>query len=283
MKINTYPNPWDLRYFQEIAYTQNLSRAAERLGIGQPALSLSLKRLEESIQAKLFYRRHKGLTLTSAGQRLLKESNRLLADWEALIAQTKKSQNEMVGRFSLGAHPSVALYAINKALKKIYSEHQGIEIQLEHDLSRVISERVISGEIDFGIVVNPTRHPDLVIQKLATDEVGFWKVSGGLKDVLLCNSHLHQTQSLLKKIKSKKVFSRTITSDSLEVVASLAQAGLGTAILPTRVARFFNKDLELVEGLPVYQDEICFIYRSDLVKTSSSRYLIDTFTNYKLL
>lgn len=282
MKINTYPNPWDLRYFQEIAYTQNLSRAAERLGIGQPALSLSLKRLEEAMQTKLFYRRHKGLTLTSAGQRLLKESNRLLADWESLVAQTKKSQNDMVGRFSLGVHPSVALYSLNRALRKVYSDHQGIEIHLEHDLSRIINERVISGEIDFGIVVNPMRHPDLVIHKLATDEVGFWKVSGGIKDVLICNSHLHQTQSLLKKIKSKNIFSRTLTSESLEVVASLAQAGLGTAILPQRVARFFTRDLELVATLPVYQDEICFIYRSDIVKTSSSRYLIDTFVREAL-
>src|SRR4051812_16723730 len=99
MNINTYPNPWDLRYFQEIARTGNLSRASERLGVGQPALSLSLKRLEEDLGEILFLRRSRGLILTSAGQRLLRESNKLLAAWESVVAETKKSETEMVGRF----------------------------------------------------------------------------------------------------------------------------------------------------------------------------------------
>ena len=55
MNFNIYPTSWDLRYFQEIAHTGNLSRAAERLGVGQPTLSLSLKRLENNLGAKLFF------------------------------------------------------------------------------------------------------------------------------------------------------------------------------------------------------------------------------------
>ncbi len=282
MKINTYPNPWDIEYFQEIANTLNLSRASERLGIGQPALSLSLKRLEENLGVKLFYRRNKGLSLTPAGLRLLKESNALLANWQALVAETKKSETELIGRYSLGAHPSVALYALQNVIKDIYSEYPSIELQLVHALSREITEKVISGEVDFGIVVNPFRHSDLIIHKIAMDEVCFWKKKNCLSDVLVCNPNLTQTQSLLNKIKDKGIFSRTITSDSLEVIASLISSGAGVGILPSRVANVFSDNLEKVSSLTSFQDEIAFIYRSDMIKTQSTKVLIDKFKKLKI-
>jgi DNA-binding transcriptional LysR family regulator len=280
IKINTAPHPWDLRYFQEIANTQNLSRAAERLGVGQPALSLALKRLESRLGAALFYRRSKGLSLTSAGQRLLKASHQLLLDWEQIVSQTKKSETELCGRFRLGAHPSVAIYAFENVLREVYKAYPGIEIQLVHDLSRVISEQVISGEIEFGIVVNPVRHPDLVIHKLAVDQVGFWSCTHSLPEVLICNPRLAQTQILLQRL--KRPFARTVTSDSLEVIAQLASSGLGTAILPSRVARVFTSKLVINDLLPILRDEITFIYRADLIKTKSTKCLIDAFKEIKI-
>ena len=50
----------------------------------------------------------------------------------------------------------------------------GTEIQLLHDHSRKITEKVISFDVDYGIVVNPVSHPDLVIRLITTDEVSYW-------------------------------------------------------------------------------------------------------------
>jgi LysR family transcriptional regulator, cell division regulator len=274
MNINIYPNPWDLRYFQEIAHTGNLSRAAERLGVGQPALSLSLKRLEEALEVELFLRRNRGLILTAAGQRLLRESNRLLSAWESVVSETRKSETEMIGRFTLGCHPSVAIYALKNIVREIYESHSGIEIQLVHDLSRNVCEGVISGKIDFGIVVNPVRHPDLVIRKLATDDVCFWKSPKGLENVLIYDPTLIQSRALLKKIHLNAHFDRCITSDNLEVIAMLAGSGAGVAILPGRVVKALSPGLRKLERFSSFLDEITFIYRADLPKTSSSEYLL---------
>lgn len=274
MNINTYPDPWDLRYFQEIAVTKNLSRAAERLGVGQPALSLSLKRLEEHLQVELFLRRRQGLVLTASGQRLLRESQKLLVIWEALVSETKKSQTEIAGRFRLGCHPSVAIYSLHEVLRVIYQKYPKIELQLVHGLSRLISEEVISGSIDFGIVVNPTRHDDLVIHPLAKDEVCFWKAKNSLLDVLIHNPDLLQVQTLLNKIKKQKRFQRSISSENLEVAATLAGAGAGVAILPTRVVKSIAPHLIKMTELPSFVDEITFIHRFDLVKTAATKTLI---------
>ena len=274
VNINIYPNPWDLRYFQEIALTLNLSRAAERLGVGQPALSLALKRLEEVLQVKLFLRRSRGLVLTSAGQKLLRESNRLLANWEAVVSETRKSETELVGRYTLGCHPSVAIYSLKNVLRDLYVSYTGIEIRLSHGLSRIICEGVISGSLDFGIVVNPVKHPDLIIHRLASDEVGFWETPQGLQDVLIYNPELIQSQALLKKIKKKFKFNRSIASENLEVIATLAASGTGVAILPSRVVKAIAPTLRKVEDSPIYMDEVTFMHRLDLPKSPSSECII---------
>ena len=61
----------DIEYFEEIAEQRHLGRAAERLGLSQPALSKSLRRLEEAMQVKLFDRNSMGLELTAEGSLLL--------------------------------------------------------------------------------------------------------------------------------------------------------------------------------------------------------------------
>jgi LysR family transcriptional regulator, cell division regulator len=280
MNINTYPNPTDLRYFQEMAQSGNLSRAAERLGVGQPALSLSLKRLEGNLEVKLFLRRNRGLALTPAGQRLLRESNRLLSVWESVVSETKKSETELIGRFTLGCHPSVALYAFSTVVRDIYVSFPGIEIQMVHGLSRVICEGVISGAIDFGIAVNPIRHPDLVISELVKDEFTFWKTPRGLVDVLLYNPDFVQSQSLLKKL--NHVFKRTVISDSLEVLSVMARSGAGTALLPERVVKVMAPELRKVEGSPSFQDRVTLIYRSDFLKTASSKAVLGKLKNISI-
>lgn len=273
--INTYPDPWDLTYFLEVVKTGNLSRASEKLGVGQPALSLSIKRLENLLKVELFIRRSRGMVLTESGNVLYREASQLLAKWQDVANRAMGSTTELRGRFRLGCHPSVAIYTLDKVLKKIYRETPGIEFELVHGLSRQIAEKIISGDVDFGFVVNPVRHPDLVIKKLADDEVGFWRAKGGIEDVLIYNPNLVQTGALLKKIQGKKSFARTVTSDSLEVISKLAQSGLGTAILPSRVVGALAPDLILQNQMPSYKDEIALVYRHDLPSTKATQAVLE--------
>lgn len=281
MKTALYPSPWDLIYFQEIAKTQNLSRAAERLGVAQPTLSLSLARLEEQVQAQLFKRKRNGLSLTPSGDKLLKQCESLLSQWNQILSEVRQTQTELKGYFKFGCHPSVAIFSLNPALADFYKKYPKIELHLVHGLSRVICEQIISGEIDFGIVVNPISHPDLVIRQLAKDEVTFWHAKSFNEDTLLYNTAMLQAQTLLKKLRSHK-FSRSITSDNLEVLTSLAQAGAGVAILPTRVAQMYSKELQKLSGAPSFSDTIAFVYRADHSKAESAKAVLNYFKGLKI-
>ena len=79
------PSPTEILYFNEIAKTSNLSRAAERLGVTQPTLSLALKRLEDTIGMPLMIRSKTGVQLTRAGQKLLTKSLTILENSQRLL------------------------------------------------------------------------------------------------------------------------------------------------------------------------------------------------------
>ncbi len=272
-------NEQDLKYFNEISHSLNLTRAAERLGVTQPTLTQALNRLETAFDTKLFSRSKKGVQLTKAGEKLLVASHGLLAEWDKVFASVKNTDLQVSGQFKLGVHTAVARYALPPFLKKLLKEHNALEIQLRHDLSRKIAEEVISWKLDFGIVVNPPPHPDLVIKTLCEDTVTFWcHGEDYLKDVLICEPDLLQTQSLLSKMEKKGIrFKRTLHSSSLEVITTLVREGCGVGILPERVALVEGKYKfhKMSAEAPVFKDRICLIFRAGAQNNLSARTIID--------
>lgn len=267
------PSAEELEYFLEICAVLNFSRASQKLGISQPSLSLAVMRLEKTIGTKLFVRHKHGVSLTQAGKQLLLHARQLLQHWENTKSLALASQEEVQGYFTLGCHSTIAIHTVSGFLSVLLENYPKLELHLKTDISRRITEQVISLSIDIGIVVNPFKHPDLIIRKLCDDEVTFWVGDGKRKiqdihsrqSVILCDPHLSQTQYLLDKIKKSGIISeRIITVDSLEVVASLTASGCGIGILPGKVAKTLYPDkLKRVPKTPVYSDEICLIYRDE--------------------
>lgn len=274
-------SPNDLSYFLELATILNFSRASERIGISQPSLSIAIKRLEQSIGTELFIRSKNGVTLTQAGKRLLSHTKQLMQLWDSVKTESLASHLEVQGRFTFGCHPSVALHMLPSFLPAILRQYPKLEIQLQHDLSRKILEGIINLSIDIGIIVNPTRHPDLVIHKLHTDTVTFWQATKqkahefDIKSTIICDSNMLQTEWLLKKI-CKTMTPRLITSSSLEIIASLTAAQAGIGILPASVANFHHPNqLTPVPNMPSYQDEICLVYRHENRQIKAIQVLIE--------
>lgn len=276
-------SPTDLTYFIEIAATENVSRAAERLAISQPSLSQAVVRIEHAIGDPVFIRHKRGVTLTPAGKELLIHARALIETWNSIRTKSVASMHEIRGRYMIGCHPSVALYSLGGFLPDALRKHPHLEVQLTHDLSRKITESVISSRIDIGIVVNPVRHPDLIIQKVADDEVTFWisqkrasrEKSKNEPEILICDPDLSQSQSLLKKLRGVSYdLTRTLTSSSLEVVAELTAAGAGVGILPSRVAGRARHPLVRVKGAPIFGDEICVVRRVETKKVAAVEFLV---------
>lgn len=280
----------EFQYFIEVADTLNLSRASERLGISQPSLSLAIKRLERSVGTELFIRHQHGVALTQAGKQLLKHVRQLLSYWQETKSLTLASKVEVQGSYTLGCHSTLAVDIVSGFLPQLLQTYPKLEINLINDVSRRITEQVINFKIDIGIVVNPIKHPDLIICKLRKDEMAFWttKHKGKYNDIhsgqaiLLCDPDVMQTQILLKKCSEKKIgFGRIITMNSLEVAANITANGCGIGILPSLMTKtLYPKKLELIENMPVFNEEICLIYRNEIRTIPAIRKICDSIKKY---
>jgi LysR family transcriptional regulator, cell division regulator len=279
------PSSSDLAYFIQAANSGNFSRASERLGISQPTLSIAIQRLERELGSQLFLRSKSGVSLTRAGKQLFAHSKELIESWEKIRSRALASMHEPQGQFAIGCHSSVAIYSLPRFLPQALAKYPHLEFKLVHDLSRKILESVVQMETDIGIVVNPVRHSDLVIKKLCTDEVCFWTSSNSSAQqnlfsgeaVLICDEDLIQTQTLLSKLKKGGVkFGRTISTSSLELGCTLVSGGAGIGILPSRVVEAQAKGrLKKIASTPVFEDEICMVYRHELKNIHSIQILTD--------
>ncbi|WP_394827817.1 LysR family transcriptional regulator [Pendulispora albinea] len=271
------PSATELRYFVEIAKTSNLSRAAVRLGITQPALTQAMKKLEASVGSKLLLRTRTGVQLTKAGERIAGQAGHLLEMWESVQAAAQADDTEIKGRYRLGCHPSVGSYILPKFFNDLATQAPSVEIQLTHDLSRRITEAVIDFRIDLAFVVNPVAHPDLVLKKLGTDVVTVFEAERGrYESDLFGDPELLQTQYVLKKLGSRSLpVRRFVGCPNLEVIRALVTSGAGFGILPSRVARCGSGPrLHPVGGMPSFHDEIYLIYRADALASRAGKALV---------
>jgi DNA-binding transcriptional LysR family regulator len=265
------PSPAELLYFLEVANSLNLSRASERLGISQPSLSTAIKRLEQTVGTDILIRQKRGVALTQAGKQLLAHTKQLLQYWSDTKAETLASHHDVQGSFTIGCHPTVALYYASRFMPKLLEENPRLELHLVHDISRKIVERVINLSIDIGIVINPIKHLDLIIRRIRYDEMALW-TNGDNKDILNPSSkkailihatNLAQTQTLLSRCKKQGIYyNQIVTTENLEVIADLTANGCGMGIFPASIAAKYP-NLKRVPNSPTYKDEVCMVYRHE--------------------
>ena len=279
------PSSQDLAFFIEMTKTLNISRSSEKIGVTQSALSQSLKRLEINIGVPLFIRTKTGLKLTKAGGKLLKRTNLLLDTWENLKNDVIRDTNVLRGRYTLGMHEAVAMYSLSSFLPQIMTLHPELEFSFVHEPSRILTEKVISFNLDFALVVNPIKHPDLIIKEICVDYFTLWispHIGSKNKELpLIYTPDLIQAQTIKKGLdKSPFPFKRSILTSSIEVVKKCTLEKVGVGILPTRIARL---DLPKGEALKIYdqkapkfKDKICLVYRYETQNVPAIKTLSQT-------
>jgi DNA-binding transcriptional LysR family regulator len=244
------------------------------LGITQPSLTLALQRLEKQLNVVLLERSKRGVILTRAGEFLSQRSQQLLQDWEREMRQVSQNTQHPTGRYSFGVHSSVAQYMLPHFMPHMLKHFNQLEFDFIHDLSRRITEKVISRQCDFGLVINPVAHPDLVIRKILSDHVTLFHHPDYKGDVLIYDPDLKQSQNLLQKIRKSFNYKRELHSSSLDVIKTLAASQCGAAILPTRVA-VTAPELRAFKNAAIFKDELCLIYRVERRKDESLQKILD--------
>ena len=113
-----------LRSFVTIVRCGNFTRAAQQLGVSQPALSLSLRQLELALGLRLLDRTTRSIGLTADGLRLLPTAERLLMDFEAAIRDVKEAAAERRSMLTVACLPSLAVRVLPEAITRFQKDIQ---------------------------------------------------------------------------------------------------------------------------------------------------------------
>jgi DNA-binding transcriptional LysR family regulator len=139
-----------LRAFVLAAREGNVSRAAERLHLTQPAVSLQLKRLAEDTGLQLFTRTPHGLALTADGAALLPQAERVLAAVADLQQAARNLQGAVRGALRIGTILDPEFTRLGMFLRELVESAPQIETELRHGMSGTVLAQVLRGELDVG-------------------------------------------------------------------------------------------------------------------------------------
>lgn len=146
-----------LRSFLEVAREGNMTRAAERLGLTQPAISGQLARLEAELGQMLFDRTPRGMLLTPAGSVFREHAERALRALEdgrtALLSLAGLER----GSLSIGGGATATTYLLPPLLGRFHELHPAIRIFVREQGSQSVADAVAAGELDLGVVTEPIR------------------------------------------------------------------------------------------------------------------------------
>jgi DNA-binding transcriptional LysR family regulator len=292
-----------LRYFQAIANRGSFTAAARALKVSQPTLTVAVKHLEEHLGTTLFHRGREGVKLTGTGQELLEHAVAIFALIDKAEERIVGLEAGEVGRFVIGCHESLGAYFLPSFMRAFIEACPRIELSLWNGTSASVTDAIVDRQVDFGLVVNPRPHPDLVLVELCHDAVDIMIAASSLPggrplwspgsipaaSLALAHARLRegpivfagrvgQSQELINRLAAESLLpTRRLSCGDLELVKTLALEGVGAALLPRRVAAYGQRGklVRLHPELPFIPDIISLVYRADLHRTRAAIRLKD--------
>lgn len=141
-----------LQVFHSVAVNLSFTKAAKELHITQPAVTGNIKELENSLGISLFNREQNSISLTKAGQILLKYTERATAEYKQIEYEIGVLRKSFSGELKIGASTTIEQYILPPILARFNKEHPEISISLYNNNTMNIEKDVISRRIDLGIV-----------------------------------------------------------------------------------------------------------------------------------
>src|SRR5688572_2363028 len=249
------PELWQLRYFIAVAEHLHFGRAAAALHISQPPLSRAIRALEERLGVALFVRNRRRVELAPAGERLLEEARRTVAQLERAVGELRGMAAGERGRLRIG-FVSLADYGVLPGLLKAYkASRPGVQLALREMLSPEQSAALAAGALDFGLLLPPVseaaglEHP--VVQRerfvaalparhrlpaargpLAMSELA------GESLVMVPRQIAPGLYDIVSGLAARAGFSLNVAQEAIQMqtVVSPVSSGLGAAVVPGSIA-----------------------------------------------
>ena len=158
-----------LHVFQSVAGTRNFSRTGDAVGLTQPAVSRCITELEAQLGLTLLNRTTREVTQTDAGQRQSARLPRVLEDLENTLLDVREMATERRGRVRVASSPTLSANLMLDCIAQAHSALPGLELVLLDRIQTAVLASVLSGEVDFGVVIDPGERETLACETILTE------------------------------------------------------------------------------------------------------------------
>jgi DNA-binding transcriptional LysR family regulator len=282
-----------VRAFVEVARQGSFRRAAEKLFVSQPALTITINQLEELVGVNLFNRTTRRVDLTTDGEDFQPIAERLVTDFERAISDLKTSAERRGGKVAIAVLPSLTINLLPGILARFKDANPGIRVILKDDNARGVQRQVLDNESDFGISNRWEEDTELEFTPLTLDPVGLvcpadhplgkstrpiaWRKLEGFPFV-----GMSQDTGVYKLINAIEGCPESIRSPEYEVLTMAALGGILEARLAITVLPLLAVPSHMHPALvfrkltgPRVERELCLVTRRDYPLSASAQKVRD--------
>lgn len=286
-----------LEYFQMVAKTNSITRAAEQLHVSQSTVTLAIQKLEDELGSPLLDRSQKQLSLTSEGSVFVQKVSDALNLLQDGIAEVNNYRQLKKGTLKVGVPPMIGSYLFPEILAGFKKYYPNLDLAIFEESSFVVRQLLEKGELDIGIVnlfqpsqllesliigkeplvvCLPLTHPlanasTLAIEKLKEEPFILFKAGAYNRQIILeeCKKHGFVPNIIL-------------ATDQIETMKGLVAKGVGVCFLIEAIARKGNDYVSIPLANPLYF-ECGLAWKKDKYLSMAAQAFINFITDLHLL
>lgn len=234
-----------LRYVEALAQHGHFGRAASASAISQPALSMQIKDLEETLGAKLFERSAREVRLTGFGEEFALRASAILRAVDELGDLARASRDQLAGRLRIGVIPTIAPYLLPTLIGRLADSHAELDIHVRETMTPRLIQELSEGRIDTAIVALPVSEGSFTEVALFEEDFLLVRPQGesgdpvptseGLRDrrlLLLEEGHCFRDQALSFCNIQSMLPRDGLDGSSLSTLVQMVGAGIGVTLIP---------------------------------------------------
>ncbi len=234
-----------LRYFEALAREGHFGRAAAACAISQPALSVQIRELEDSLGATLFERGARQVRLTAFGEQVADRIGGILRAVDELGDLARAAQDRLAGRLRLGVIPTIAPYLLPRVLAGLGRSHPGLDLYVRETLTSRLVQELLDGRLDTALLALPVSEPALAETALFSERFLLVRPAGDagkplpdrqalgeMRLLLLEEGHCFRDQALSFCSLRPPQPRGGLDGSTLSTLVQMVAAGIGVTLIP---------------------------------------------------
>ena len=290
----------ELRYIVAVSQDGNFRRAAERVFVSQPALSLAIQKLEGELGVQIFEHSRTAVKVTPIGAMIVAQAQRALEEVAQLKDIASQGMDQLSGSLKVGAIYTVGPYLLPQLIPILKHKAPDMPLHMEENLTENLEDQLINGRLDVVIIALPFSGPGIVTLPLYDEDFSVvvpsdhsWSNKkqiktaelGTEKVLLLSSGHCfsNQVREACSQLSSK--IGETQQGNSLETIRNMVASGLGITVLPVSAnsVKYRSKlTREIPFAAPVPSRRIALAWRKSFSRKKAIEVLAQSILETKL-